>query len=125
MIINNKQINIWRGDSDPPTLFHLWIYNDLELRLYNGTEWVTFIDNADLAQQIIAITEKVNLLNSKVSVIDEAFNNSTVNHKFIKDNPVLNTDDINNTQSGNFITTNNITSNLSKIDTLLDTQILE
>ena len=35
----NKNIAVWRGNSAPPTQYHLWQKGDALLH-YNGTEWV-------------------------------------------------------------------------------------
>ena len=34
-MIDNKQINIWRGSSSPPTIYHIWINNENQLLKYN------------------------------------------------------------------------------------------
>lgn len=47
-LLINKQINLWRGPDEPPTKYHLWIVNDSLLRLYDGTQWRTFLDNPGL-----------------------------------------------------------------------------
>lgn len=47
-LLINKQINVWRGPNEPPTKYHLWIINDSQLRLYDGTQWKTFLDNPGL-----------------------------------------------------------------------------
>ena len=36
----NKNISVWRGDSTPPTIYHLWIKGDNSQWLYEGEEWV-------------------------------------------------------------------------------------
>ena len=35
----NKNIAVWRGNSAPPTQYHLWQKGDVLLH-YNGLEWV-------------------------------------------------------------------------------------
>ena len=76
--------------------------------LYNGEEWVVFLDNRD-------ILDKIN-----------EFLDSTVNGKPIKDNPVLDGTDINLGSDGTFISSNNtIAKNTLRLDTLLTTQIIE
>lgn len=47
-IINNKQINVWRGYSEPPTKYHLWVYKT-QLRLHDGTQWQTFLDDPGIS----------------------------------------------------------------------------
>lgn len=105
MIINNKQVNIWRGTSEPPTIYHIWIRNDSELLLHNGTKWVVFIDNKYMLDKLDALI------------------NATVNGYKITDNPVLKSNDI-VTDNGNFIK-NNVAESLTTLDTLLTTQIID
>ena len=118
MIINNRQINIWRGLEPPPTIYHLWLYNESELKLYNGTGWVTIVDSINIA-------ERLNELADNIQSIQENFANTTVNGKYIKDNPILNTDDILNTRVGNYIKNESISNTLNTIDKLLVTQIID
>lgn len=47
-ILLNKQVNVWRGDQEPPTIYHVWISGSQTLKLYNGKEWQTFLDNPGL-----------------------------------------------------------------------------
>ena len=35
----NKNVSIWRGNSTPPTQYHLWQKGDVLLH-HNGLEWV-------------------------------------------------------------------------------------
>ena len=58
MIINNKQINIWRGSDVPPTLYHIWLFNESELKIYNGVEWITIIDSINIAERLIELSDK-------------------------------------------------------------------
>ena len=39
MDIINKNVSIWRGDTTPPTQYHLWQKGDV-LFHHNGLEWV-------------------------------------------------------------------------------------
>lgn len=89
-MINNKQVNLWRGSDPPPTFYHIWIYDNKEMRLYNGTEWVTFVDE-------LFILEKLNLLEKKIIENKESIDkitNFTINNKQISANPILNAGDI-------------------------------
>lgn len=113
-MINNKQVNLWRGDGVPPTIYHVWIKDNNKLLLYNGKEWVIFLDNAEIVEDINKIIERV-----------DALEKNTVNGKFIKDNPVLTGDDINTTPKGTFINSTTITNSFSILDSLLTTQIIE
>lgn len=117
-----RQVNIWRGNSTPPTIHHIWIYQDSKLLLYNGIEWIVFIDD-------ITIIDTLNRIEQRLSELEAATNelgNKTVNGKAIRDNPVLNGSDLKTNVSGTFIRTNDtISQTLSKIDVLLNTQIIE
>ena len=77
--INNRQVNLWRGSSEPPTKYHIWI-KDNKLLLYNGEKWMVFVDNFESLSEIQKAIENLS--------------NSTVNGKPIKDNPVLSSLDI-------------------------------
>ncbi len=118
-MINNKQVNIWRGDQEPPTIYHVWIYNDLVLKLYDGNEWVTFLDDA-------SVITKLNEVINKVDSLEEFMNNSTINNHKIKDNPVLDGTDLKTASSGLYIQQDNTIANaLSKLDKLLQTEIIQ
>lgn len=77
--INNRQVNLWRGSSEPPTKYHIWI-KDNKLLLYNGEKWMVFVDNFESLSEIQKAIENLS--------------NSTVNGKPIKNNPVLSSLDI-------------------------------
>lgn len=47
-IILNKQVNVWRGPNEPPTIYHVWISNNQTLKLHDGKQWQTFLDNLGL-----------------------------------------------------------------------------
>lgn len=118
-MITNKQVNIWRGDSAPPTIYHVWIENDLVLKLHNGTEWIVFLDDATLI-------EKINQLVEKVDDLENFMDTATINNYKVKDNPILDAEDLKTISNGTFIKQNeSIASSLLKLDKLLDTQIIE
>lgn len=77
--INNRQVNLWRGSNEPPTKYHIWI-KDNKLLLYNGEQWIVFVDNFESISDLKKAIEKLS--------------NSTVNGKAIKDNPILTSLDI-------------------------------
>lgn len=117
-MINNKQVNLWRGDSTPPTIYHIWIKDDSKLLLYNGTEWKVFLNNSDLVQVIDAVQE----LQEKVVELG----NKTVNSKPIKNNPVLGGEDILLNKSGIFVSAkDSLQSAINTLDSLMVTQIIE
>lgn len=118
-MINNKQVNIWRGDQEPPTIYHVWIWQDLALKLYNGSEWVTFIDD-------VSIINKINEMVLQIEALENFMNDSTINGYKVKNNPILSALDIKSANTGTFINTNDDVSNaLMKLDKLLDIEIIE
>lgn len=48
-ILLNKQVNVWRGSSEPPTIYHVWISDNQTLKLHDGKQWQTFLDNPGLS----------------------------------------------------------------------------
>lgn len=121
-MINNKQVNIWRGSDPPPTIYHIWLYNDLQLKIYTGTEWITFINDTATVEKLLELIEKVNSLEQQV----QSVKNNTINEKKISDNPVLTGDDISNTSEGSYINSNDsISDSLLQLDIILSTQIIE
>lgn len=120
-MVNNKQVNIWRGDAIPPTIYHVWIY-DTRMLLYNGTDWVVFLDDAATINKINALTARVDQIDSEIDTIKSY----TINTKPINTNPVLSGSDIKSASNGTFIEqTDSLSDALSIIDTLLTSQIIE
>lgn len=119
-MINNKQVNIWRGDDFPPTIYHVWVYKDQSILLYNGTEWVTFVNDLETVNKILELEKKVNQINSDV----DKLNKSTINDKLITDNPVLTGNDISSNVSGNLIKNNTVGESLSILDSTMTTLII-
>ena len=117
-----RQVNIWRGNSTPPTIYHIWVYDNSKLLLFDGTEWVVFIDD-------ITIIENLNRIEQRLTELESNYNelgNKTVNSKPIKDNPVLHAGDLKTNVSGTFISnTDTIQKALENLDLLFDTQIIE
>lgn len=113
-MINDRQVNIWRGSDPPPTIYHVWIKNDSQFLLYNGNEWIVFLDNEAVVLALDQFQTNLNTLK-----------NSTVNGKKIIDNPVLTAQDITTAINGTYITQEDtISTSLQKIDKLLQTQII-
>lgn len=52
-IILNKQVNVWRGPNEPPTIYHVWIYDNKTLKLHDGQSWKTFLDAPGLSVSIV------------------------------------------------------------------------
>lgn len=121
-MVNNKQVNFWRGDITPPTIYHIWIKDNSKMLLYDGEKWIVFLDN----KEVIDILNKIqDMLDNMQNQIDD-IGNKTVNKKPIKTNPVLDGTDININGNGNFIvSTESIAQTAIKFDTLLTTQIIE
>lgn len=114
MMINNKQVNIWRGDQTPPTLYHIWIKDNSKLLLYDGEQWIVFLDNRDIIDSINEIINRI-----------EELENKTINNKAIKTNPVLDGTDLLLKEDGTYVKSNQtLTNSLLTIDTLLTTQII-
>ena len=121
-MVNNKQVNFWRGDMTPPTIYHIWIKDNSKMLLYDGEKWVVFLDN----KEIIDILDKVQqLLDEMQAKIDE-IENKTVNKKPIKTNPVLDGTDILINATGNYvIPTETLAQTALRLDNLLTTKIIE
>ena len=122
IMINNKQVNFWRGDKEPPTIYHIWIKDNSKMLLYDGSQWIVFLDN----KEIIDILDNIQkLLDNMQQQINE-IGNKTVNNKAIKTNPVLNGTDILINANGNYIISNEtLAQTASRLDNLLTTKIIE
>lgn len=121
-MINNKQVNIWRGSSDPPTIYHIWIYNDSEMKIYKDGQWETFLNDQETLNRIIEILDKIDTLEAQVNGLLI----STINNKLISSNPVLTGKDILIDKSGTYINSSDSLSNsLISLDVLLSTQIIQ
>ena len=121
-MIDNKQINVWRGTEPPPTIYHVWIYGTTKMLLYNGSEWVTFIDDYATVERI---EQLANSVTDTVNRID-ALENNTVNSIPIKDNPILTGENIISKSEGNYLNNaQSIKDSFSTLDTLLTTQIIQ
>lgn len=110
---DNLQVNFWRGQNPPPTIYHIWIKDNNKLLVFDGTEWLVFMDNQAVIDLMQDILEKY-----------ESFLSVTINGKPIKDNPVLNANDIQTDLNGNFVS-GTIKNSISTLDTLLTTQFIE
>lgn len=121
-MVNNKQVNFWRGDMTPPTIYHIWIKDNSKMLLYDGEKWVVFLDN----KEIIDILDKIQeMLDNMQDKIDE-MGNKTVNKKPIKTNPVLDGTDILVNATGNYvIPTETLAQTALRLDNLLSTKIIE
>ena len=121
-MINNKQVNIWRGTDTPPTIYHVWLYNDSELRIYNGEIWETFINDKATLDKITDLFNEIENIKSEIAI----FLNSTIKGKLISSNPILTGNDLLLNRSGTYLEqTQSLSSSLISLDTLLSTQIIE
>lgn len=120
-MINNKQVNLWRGDSVPPTIYHIWVKDNSKLLIFDGQEWVVFLDNKEVLDVIKELFQAIDNIQTDI----EKIQNYTVNSKPIKTNPVLSGDDILNTKQGTYINKDTLSESLLKLDQLLVTQIIE
>ena len=84
-IILNKQVNVWRGPSEPPTIYHVWIYDNRLLKLHNGTEWVTFLDNPGLVLREIGKTIRVSVGETYFDIVSQG-NSLTITRR---DNTII------------------------------------
>lgn len=121
-MINNRQVNVWRGTDEPPTIYHVWILGLSKMLLHNGTEWVVFIDDFKTIEKIEDLLKSVEEIKESLSEIDDY----TVNEILIKNNPVLSGENIISKTDGHYIKNNDtIKESLLKLDTLLTTQIIQ
>lgn len=120
-MINNKQVNIWRGDSQPPTIYHVWIHNT-EMLLYNGIEWIVFINNESIINQINSLLERVDIIEDDILSLKK----NKINEIPITNNTIIKGTDINLNASGTYINVDStLTESLLRLDALLTTQIIE
>lgn len=124
-MINNKQVNIWRGTDSPPTEYHVWIREgptSVRLLLFNGVEWVVFLDDAATIARVNELMQNVADLETSV----EELGNKTINSKQISTNPVLDGEDLLVGQSGAYVSMNDsVTESILTLDSLFQTQIIE
>lgn len=121
-MVNNKQVNFWRGDMTPPTIYHIWIKDNSKMLLYDGEKWVVFLDNKEIIDILDEIQEMLDNMQDKIDEIE----NKTVNKKPIKTNPVLDGTDILVNATGNYvISTETLAQTALRLDNLLSTKIIE
>lgn len=121
-MVNNKQVNFWRGDMTPPTIYHIWIKDNSKMLLYDGEKWVVFLDNKEIIDILDKIQEMLDNMQDKIDEIE----NKTVNKKPIKTNPVLDGTDMLVNATGNYvIPTETLAQTALRLDNLLSTKIIE
>lgn len=119
-MLDNKQVNLWRGNDLPPTIYHVWIYDNRQIKLFNGEEWVVFTDNLEILDKLNLLEKKVSGLDSKVNDVYEF----KVNDKYIKDNPVLTGKDIKLEEQGTFVSNTPVSDNIVILDKLFNTLMI-
>lgn len=120
-MIDDRQVNLWRGSSTPPTIYHIWIRGS-QMLIYNETEWIVFIDDETTIQKINQLITDINTVKANINSI----NDYTINNKLIKNSPILNGGDLESGISGHYIVnTETVSQSFIKLDTLLTTQIIE
>ena len=113
-MIQNKQVNIWRGNDPPPTLYHIWFKDESQLLRYDDDlkDWVIFLDG----DRIIKI----------ISDFMDTIDNFSINGYPITDSPVLNGSDIKLDQNGHYVKKEDTLQQATlKLDSLLTTKIYE
>ena len=120
-MVNNKQVNFWRGDMTPPTIYHIWIKDNSKMLLYDGDKWVVFLDNKEVIDILNKIQKMLDEMQNKINEIGD----KTVNRKPIKTNPILDGTDILINALGNFvIPTETLAQTSLRLDSLLTTKII-
>ena len=69
-MVNNKQVNFWRGDTIPPTIYHIWIKDNSKMLLYDGEKWVVFLDNKEIIDILDKVQQLLDEMQAKIDEID-------------------------------------------------------
>lgn len=118
-MINNKQVNLWRGTDVPPTIYHIWVKDESQLLLYNGTAWVVFIDDKKILEELGLLKKTVAEHDSDIKALKKV----TVNNIPILDSPVLDATKIDNTKVG--FLGDNVEESLHNLNELFTTKIID
>ena len=111
-MIQNKQVNLWRGSDPPPTLYHIWFKDESQLLRYDDEikDWVVFLDSGKVAK---LISDFMNILETV-----------TINGHPIQESPDLDGSDILVGHNGHYIRKENTLQQATlKLDSLLTTKI--
>lgn len=111
-MIQNKQVNLWRGTDPPPTLYHIWFKDESQLLRYdeNVKDWVVFLDSGRI----------VKLIQDFMDALD----NLSINGHLLTENPVLDGSDLLVGQDGHYIKKENTLQQATlKLDSLLTTKV--
>lgn len=115
-MIENKQVNLWRGPSEPPTLYHIWLKDESQLLRYDEElkDWVVFLDSTKIYDIISRFMDDLNTILT-----------GSINGHPLSENPVLVAEDLLVGENGNYYKSTNNLKEVAKIfDNLMTTQIL-
>lgn len=116
-MIKNKQVNVWRGDQVPPTLYHLWLKDETQLLKYDEElkDWIVFLDSNQIKK----------IITDFQSELDDTLN-ATINGYPVREGVTLTAADIYVLFSGNYVKQGDSTNEaLKKLDQLLTTKVYE
>lgn len=68
--MNNKNVSVWRGDSTPPTQYHLWLKNDGKLYVNIDEQWQE-IDKDSVAQITETLNQHATKLDNHQTALDD------------------------------------------------------
>lgn len=83
----NKNISVWRGSKTPPTNYHVWINEENDILLHDGTEWKTIVDDnnyEDLRQHLIHFP-KMDVINNIPIINTELLENEFSIYRLTRD----------------------------------------
>ena len=115
-MIENKQVNLWRGSQEPPTLYHIWLKDESQLLRYDEDlkDWLVFLDSNKIGKIISDFMDNLNIILQ-----------GSINGHPIAENPVLEASDLLINENGNYYKSTNNLKEIAKIfDELMTTQIL-
>ena len=113
-MIQNKQVNLWRGSDPPPTLYHIWLKDESQLLRYDDKlkEWVVFLDSNKIVSIISEFMDKID--------------NLSINGYLLTDSPVLDAHDLKVGHDGHYITSEDTLQQATlKLDSLFTTKVYE
>lgn len=111
-MIENKQVNLWRGPDPPPTFYHIWFKDESQLLRYNEDtkSWEVFLDSGGIVKLIKDFMDKIEGL--------------SINGYSLLTSPVLDSSDIALERDGHYIKRNDTLQQVAlKLDSLLTTKV--
>lgn len=111
-MIQNKQVNLWRGTDPPPTLYHIWFKDESQLLRYDETikDWVVFLDSGEIIKLISDFMDRIDRL--------------SINGYPLSESPILDASDLLVGQDGHYIKKENTLKQATlKLDSLLTTKV--